>query len=275
MAARRFEMLDRMDPELQALAIAQGGVLTRAQALDGGVPLRQLGSPSRPAAGATGALVHELPLLGERPARPFLVERKPERPAHHGNSRTVAADETVLVHGVPVTTLARTAVDVARHRGFAAGVITADAVLRREVPREELDAVLGRCLRWPGLFAAQTSVAFADALSESALESLGRVRFHEQGLPAPELQVWLGGPDGRIGRVDQYWPEHRTVAEADGALKYAAGTGLFAEKLREDRLRDAGFEVIRYTWDEALRYPQLLAIRVREAFARAARRRVG
>jgi len=42
--------------------------------------------------------------------------------------------------------------------------------------------------------------------------------------------------------------------------------------LREDRLRDTGFEVIRYTWDEALRRPERLAARVRAAFARAARR---
>ncbi len=52
------------------------------------------------------------------------------------------------------------------------------------------------------------------------------MRFEEQGLPAPELQVWLGSADDRIGRVDHYWPEHRTVAEADGAVKYAAGTGV-------------------------------------------------
>ena len=99
------------------------------------------------------------------------------------------------------------------------------------------------------------------------------MRFEEQGLPAPELQVWLGSADDRIGRVDHYWREHRTVAEADGAVKYAAGTGLFEEKLREDRLRDAGFEVVRYTWDEALRFPELLAARIRRAFARAAARR--
>jgi hypothetical protein len=116
-------------------------------------------------------------------------------------------------------------------------------------------------------------VSFADARSESPLESLGRVRFDEQGLPPPDLQVLVADGDGAFARVDQCWEEHRTVAEADGALKYATAADLFAEKRREDRLRDAGFEVVRYTWDDALRRPDALAARVRRAFARSASRR--
>lgn len=225
------------------------------------------------AAGGTAALMHHLRLLGRDPVRPTLVERKDERPKHHGVSRIVLPDETEMLYGVPVTTLARTAVDVARTRGFAAGVVCADVALARGATLADLAQLVARSSRWPGIQSARRAATFADALAESALESLGRVRFEEQGLPAPELQVWLGSADDRIGRVDHYWPEHRTVAEADGAVKYAAGTGLFEEKLREDRLRDAGFEVVRYTWDEALRFPEVLAARIRRAFARAAARR--
>jgi hypothetical protein len=308
-------MLGFVDEGLRELAATQGGVLTRKQACDGGVPASQLGTASHPrqlirvregvyaegvllggldaahrvavtvaaerlvsdvdlvAAGGTAAVMHNFPLLGRDPARPMLIERVQERPKHHGRSRSLLPDETEMLYGVPVTTLARTAVDVARTRGFAAGVVCADAALARGVTSAELERLVGRSSRWPGIRAARRAATFADALAESALESLGRVRFEEQGLPAPELQVWLGSADDRIGRVDHYWREHRTVAEADGAVKYAAGTGLFEEKLREDRLRDAGFEVVRYTWDEALRFPELLVARIRRAFARAAARR--
>ena len=117
-------------------------------------------------------------------------------------------------------------------------------------------------------------MAFADARSESPLESLGRVRFAEQGLPPPPLQVVVADDDGPFARVDQCWQQHRTIAEADGALKYATSADLFAER-REDRLRDAGFEVVRYTWDEALHHPAALAARVRRAFERSANRRTG
>lgn len=174
-------------------------------------------------------------------------------------------------HGVPVTAIGRTAVDIARAGGFAAGVVTLDAALRGGASAEDVETALTNVARWPGAVAARTAVSFADVRSESALESLGRARFEEAGLPTPDLQVVLGGDDV-IGRVDQYWASHRTVAEADGALTYATANDLFVEKRREDRLRDAGFEVVRYTWDEVLRTPELVVARVLRAFARSARR---
>lgn len=294
--------------DLEELLTQQGGVVTREQALAAGLSERQLRGSGRPlvrlrqgvygrrlpagpervaaevaaarlvsdvdlvAAGATAALLHDLPLLGAPPRRLHLAEHKEERVRHHGASTTLTADETVTVLGVPVTSLARTAADVARSRGFAAGVVTADAVLAREVSRDELEAVLLGRARWPGSRYARAALAFADGRSESPLESLGRVRCHEQGLPAPDLQVWLGDAHGPIARVDQYWPAHRTVAEADGALKYGSAMDLFAEKRREDRLREAGYEVVRYTWDEVFHHPELVAARIRRAFARAAQR---
>lgn len=299
----------RMD--LEELLTDQSGVVTRKQALKAGLSERQLrgsgrglgrlrqgvyadavllqgSAPERVAlevaaerlvtkvdlvaVAATAALLHDLPLLGAPPDRLQLAERKEERPRHHGASTTMTGDEVVEVHGVPVSSLPRTAVDVARRRGFAAGVVTADAVLRRDVTRAQLELVVQGRERWPGARHARRAVDFANALSESPLESLGRVRYDEHGLPAPALQVVLGDCHGPIGRVDQYWAAHRTVAEADGALKYMTAADLFAEKRREDRLREAGFEVVRYTWDEMLRTPEVVVVRILAAFARAARR---
>lgn len=76
---------------------------------------------------------------------------------------------------------------------------------------------------------------------------------------------------GLIGRVDHLWRDQRTVGEADGLAKYDSPAALRAEKLREDRLRDAGLEVVRYTWAEAWSQAELLVRRVLRAFARAAR----
>ena len=297
--------------DLDELLRAQGGVVTREQALRAGVSDRQLRPGERRlvrvrrgvyadarllttgeatamalqvaaarvvsrvdlvATGSTAALVHGLPLLGPRPQRLHLSERKLERPRHHGASTTLRAEEVVTVRGVPVTSLARTAVDVARDRPYAAGVVTADAVLARGVPREVLEAVLVGRDRWAGARRARQVVAFADGRSESALESVGRVSIAEQGLPRPQLQVVLSDEHGPFARVDQYFEEHRTVAEADGALKYLTPRDLFEEKRREDRIRDSGDEVVRYTWDEALRRPQVLAARLWRAFERSARR---
>lgn len=297
--------------DLEELLRQQGGVVTHRQALAAGVSSRQLrpggglvrlrqgvyAQRSRlelatlqertvlhvaaarlttdvdlVAAGRTAALAHALPVLGV-PRRLDLVERKELRPRHHGSSTTLGGDDVVEMLGVPVTSLTRTAVDVARRHGFAAGVVTADAVMARSVSREELLSTVDACRGWSGSRTARRVIEYADPLAETALESLGRARFEEEGLPPCELQVVLGDDDGPIGRVDHYWAEHRTVAEGDGALKYAGPGDLFAEKRREDRLREAGFEVVRYTWDEVLRTPALVAARILAAFTRAATRR--
>jgi hypothetical protein len=302
-----------VDDELRGLASAQGGVLSRAQLDAAGVPPSRLGTPVRPrelvrlrqgvyaeaavlrdaddarrtalgvaaarlttgadlvAVGATAALVHGLPVLG-RPGRLRLAERKQFRARHHGTGRLVLEAEVEEVHGVPVTSLPRTAVDVAR-TGFAAGVVTADAVLRRGVERGELELVVDISRRWPGRLTALDVVAFADPLAETALESLGRARFHEAGLPPPEPQVWIADAGGRFARVDHCWRDRWTIAEADGALKYDEPGALFLEKQREDRLRELGFEVVRYTWDEVLRRPAVVVARIERAFQRAALRR--
>lgn len=298
--------------DLDELLERQGGVVTRSQALACGLSTRQLRPGARRlvrlshgvladaarladgggsvrtalavagarlvhgvdvvAVGPTAAVLHGIPLLGPAPTRLHLAERKQDRPRHHGASTTLPSCDVVLIAGVPVTSLARTAVDVARSRGTAAGVIAADAVLRRDVAREQLDAVIEEMDRWSGVQLAREAVAFADRRSESPLESLGRWRFAEHGLPPPDLQVWLGDELATFARVDHCWKAYRTVAEADGAVKYASSADLFEEKRREDRLRDAGYEVVRYIWDDALHRPELLAARVRRAFERAARR---
>jgi hypothetical protein len=65
--------------------------------------------------------------------------------------------------------------------------------------------------------------------------------------------------------------------EPDGKVKYNRPFGdpsevLWEEKLREDGIRDVGWEVVRTTWVELLREPQRFAGRVLAAFARSERR---
>lgn len=224
------------------------------------------------ATGLTAAAVHGLPILGTPPqrARLSLPREVGERPREDRPRSWLPDEHLTTSGGVVVTTLARTVVDVARTRPFAFAVVTADAALARGCREEELEEVLSRCRRFPGTRSARRAIAFADARSESALESLGRARFDEHGLPPPALQVDLGDEYGAV-RVDHYWEEHRTVGEADGLAKYDDLSVLRAEKVREDGLRDRGEQVVRYGWDEALRHPAVLAARFRRAFMRTAR----
>ena len=168
-----------------------------------------------------------------------------------------------------MTSLARTAVDVARRADFRGGVVTAVAALRTGLEREQLIAVAGACRGWPGGTRAVRAAAFADGRAETPLESITRVAYDLEGLPPPETQVEVRAPDGRlVGLVDFLWRAHRTVGEADGMLKYDDSGALRREKLREQDIRGCGLEVVRNTWDEAWTSAgrRQLARRVRQTF---------
>ena len=130
--------------------------------------------------------------------------------------------------------------------------------------------VLADCARWPGVAKARQVVRFSDKRAESALESIARVAFRDAGLPAPELQVVVGG-DGRIaGRCDFLWAQHKTIGEADGNMKYADPARAVAQLRRDARLREAGFEVVHFSWREIEHAPHQVAAAIRAAFRKAA-----
>lgn len=102
-------------------------------------------------------------------------------------------------------------------------------------------------------------VASADGRSDSVGESRSRIALHRAGLPPEVLQWVVTAADGRfLGKVDFGWPGRRVVGEFDDKVEYgrllppgqAPGDAVFAEKLREDRLRDEGLAVVWWTWSE-------------------------
>jgi predicted transcriptional regulator of viral defense system len=175
--------------------------------------------------------------------------------------------------GLPVTSVARTAVDLCRRLPYEEGVAMLDDALHRElVARDELDRVLRDCAVWPRIRHAALAVAASERLAESPLETVCRLTFARHGLPAPECQALVVDPaDGWRARVDFHWPAHRTVVEADGRLKYATPADLWNEKLRQERIEELGYAVLRVTWPQVTSDPAGTVARVLRAFVRGAR----
>jgi hypothetical protein len=172
--------------------------------------------------------------------------------------------------GLPSTTAARTVVDLARVLEFKAGVVAADSALHRKLAtKAEMLAVIEALPGRRGISRARAVVEFADGRAESPLESLARVLFTALGLPPPDLQVWVGGPQP-AGRVDFFWKEFRTVAEVDGALKYANPERAREQLRRDSALRAEGYEVVHFTWQDINYNHNLVAAELRKAFERGA-----
>lgn len=229
----------------------------------------------------SAAIIHGLDLLRPRqPAGVITVTRPPglgsasaSRSGVHIHIAALPGGHVTMRRGVRVTSVARTVVDLARTSAFRNGVVVADSALRTgQTSKDELLAVVADCAKWPGIRQARLVVDFCDGKSESVLESISRVAFRDHGIPAPELQVWVGGEEGGVlGRADFLWRRYRTIGEADGAVKYADTSRALSQLRRDAALRRAGFEVVHFTWDEINRFPHQVAASIREAFRRGAR----
>ena len=181
-------------------------------------------------------------------------------------------DHVVSYRGVPLTSVPRTVIDLARVLPFGEGVAVADSALHAGLTsKAALAAVIADCPRWPGLQRAREVTAFSDARSESVLESLSRAAFRQAGLPPPDLQVWVGDDGEIIGRADFLWRPYRTIGEADGAFKYQTPARARAQLERDARLRAAGYEVVHFTWAQITRVPAQVVDSIRVAFSRGAR----
>src|SRR5271165_1818507 len=168
----------------------------------------------------SAAQLHGLDLLGQPPAqvaitRPPGVGSKSGKPGVHVYTAKLPLSHVGGRLAIPVTTAARTVVDLARNSSFHAGVVVADSALRQRLTsHKELRRVLAECQRSRGIRVATAVVEFADRLAESPLESIARVAFRDCGLPQPELQIVVRCQNAGY-RTDFLWRRFWTVAEVD------------------------------------------------------------
>lgn len=163
----------------------------------------------------------------------------------------LAETDRLVTRGIPVLSASRSLYDAARELDFTDAVIVADQMLHRGLTSpNELLRLAERLHSCRGAPAFARVITFADGRSESPGESRSRVWFNVHGIPQPELQVQFFDARGLVGRSDFYWRRQRTIGEFDGRVKYSSdGQTLYAEKLREDRLR-ADNEVVRFGWSD-------------------------
>ena len=208
----------------------------------------------------SAAIVHELPVFASRLQRVTVVRTGGGhgviRPLIHARSGIIDTTDVLVVDGIPVTSLARTAADLSRQLPFTEAVMTVDAALRRGAQKDDIFA---RLKGFHGSRRAARIVAFADARAESPGESISRAIIHLAGLPAPDLQYEVFAADGSLlGRLDFYWDEAGLGGEFDGRVKYtelanggsAAGTVIWDEKRRELIVGDRITAMTRWVWPE-------------------------
>jgi very-short-patch-repair endonuclease len=234
--------------------------------------------PGAVASHRTAAHIHGLDLLAE-PGATVTVTRAPGRgsrsakPGVHLHVARLPPDHICERFCLPITTAARTVLDLARTAPFREALVVADNALHQHLTsKQELAAVLAECPRTRGCRQAAEVVEFADGLAESPLESIARVVFRDGNLPAPSLQVRIGDSEF-TGRVDFLWERYRTVVEVDGLMKYTDPYRARAQLRRDQKLRDAGYEVVHFDWHDITSRPEAVVAAIRAAFRAGSQRR--
>jgi very-short-patch-repair endonuclease len=200
--------------------------------------------------------------------------RLPPGIAVHRTRQLKPRDRTRL-QGIPITTPARTLIDVA--------AVLTDAELRHAVRRaqglrrvnlRQLLEVIGRLGPRRGSRRLSEAIATGPAPTRSALEDAVLDLLLRAGFEPPDVNRPLV-IEGRRLIPDFRWPGQHLILEADGAAWHDNAIARGDDLERQALLEAAGERVIRVTWHQAVTRSAETVDRLRAAGAPAAPARPG
>ncbi len=176
-----------------------------------------------------------------------------------------------LRHGLPVTSPARTMLDIAelltpREREWAYDRLIVDRVLRPAQLTELLNRTKGR--RATALLRPLVDGDHGQALTRSEAEERLLVLVRQAQLPAPAVNSRLLGYE-----VDFHWRAQRFVLEVDGFRFHSTRRAFEHDRRKDAALRAAGMATMRVTWRQLETEPYAVIVRIAQALTWSARDR--
>ena len=173
--------------------------------------------------------------------------------------RSVKGPDGVIVHrpraiertearGIPVTTVARTIVDVAD--------VVGDRALRAVLEQAEILRLDARIVPIPGrrghgrLIRALAAHGPSVVMTRSGLEIAFLELIRGAGLPLPDVNTVIEGME-----VDFAWPACRLAVEVDGWETHGTRTAFQRDRRRSAALTAAGWTLLRFTHEDVVRDP--------------------
>jgi very-short-patch-repair endonuclease len=179
--------------------------------------------------------------------------------AHHGD---LAPADATARHRIPITTVARTLLDIAETGTSRELDLAIDEAIRlRRFRWRDLDELRARAHGRRGLkplAAALQALEPARTRTKSELEREGLSLIHAFALPPGEVNRRLLGYE-----VDLLWREHRLVVELDSHAFHSTPAEFERNRRRYADLQAAGFRVLRFTWRQVIGQPGWVADRIR------------
>lgn len=162
-------------------------------------------------------------------------------------AETLLDDEVHPIPGLPVTTVPRTAFDLARLGTMRQAVTHVDALAN--ATRLSVDDVLGLLPRHPnvrGVRRVPAVLDLADAGSQSPRETWLRLLLIAAGFPRPETQIPVLRADARSYYfLDMGWRDVMVAVEYDGE-QHRLDRGIYRDdRTRSEYIADVGWRRIR------------------------------
>jgi len=150
-------------------------------------------------------------------------------------NQRIESDEVMRVAGLPVTTPARTAFDLARQLAYGEAVARLDALMRAKW--FSIEDVLVLAKQYPGargLRQLRAVLPRVDPGAASPKETWLRLLLIDAGLPAPETQIPVVANWRTVAVLDMGWERFKVAVEYDGD-QHRTNRGQYVRDLR--RLR--------------------------------------
>jgi very-short-patch-repair endonuclease len=166
---------------------------------------------------------------------------------HH--SRSLDARDTTTHQGIPITSVARTLLDLA-------ATVRSDRLERALAQAERLQLydhrpiteLLAHANGHRGKAALTKATAREPKLTRSDWEARLLKLVRDAALPEPLVNLSLAAPDHPRLEVDFCWPSHHLIVETDGWESHRTRAAFEADRRRDAALTATGYRVVRFTW---------------------------
>ncbi|HEX8645911.1 MAG TPA: type IV toxin-antitoxin system AbiEi family antitoxin domain-containing protein [Thermoleophilaceae bacterium] len=181
--------------------------------------------------------VTDVTLPGSAPARQAGI--RPHR------ARALHPEDTVVIDGIPCTSVARTLLDVAASEPRRLERAMEEAERLGTFDLAAIERTCARCGGHRGLKPLRALIGRTHSplpFTRSEFERRVWDRLRREDLPLPAVNTWVGGHE-----VDMYWAHRNVVVELDTRDYHAQRAAFETDRARDAKLLAAGTPVLRIT----------------------------
>jgi predicted transcriptional regulator of viral defense system len=164
-------------------------------------------------------------------------------------SHSLVARDTTTRQGIPITSVARTLLDLAPTvKPHELERALAQAEHLQLYDHRAITELLARANGHRGKQALTEATALDPKLTKSEWEVRLLKLIRAAALPEPLVNLSLAAPDHPRLEVDFCWPSHHLIVETDGWESHRTRAAFEADRRRDAALQAGGWRVMRFTW---------------------------